>query len=296
MFNKVYLVGVGLINASLAKDLKQQKLAKTIVGIGRNSQRLAAAQSLKIIDDYQLLENIDVSDADVIVVGVPVGKIKDTFVGLKPSLNSKTLLTDVGSSKSDVVQAALEVFGELPINFVPGHPIAGSEQSGFEHSVEQLYKDRKVILTPTDNTAYSASELIKKMWQSVGASVDLMSASQHDAILSATSHLPHMVAYNLVNYLGKRQDAESIFKYAAGGFYDFTRIASSDPTMWTDICVANKKEIINAIDGFISCLGELKQQITDGDKSSIHVLFEQAKQLRDENLIRKLKYFFRYIN
>ena len=282
-------MGVGLINASLAKDLKQQKLAKTIVGIGRSSHRLAAAQSLNIIDDYQLLENIDVSDADVIVVGVPVGKIKDSFALLKPSLHSNTLLTDVGSSKSDVVQAALEVFGELPVNFVPGHPIAGSEQSGFEHAVGQLYKNRKVILTPTDRTADSASELIKKMWQRVGASVDLMSASQHDAILSATSHLPHMVAYNLVSYLGRRKDADSIFTYAAGGFYDFTRIASSDPTMWADICVANKKEILNSIDGFISSLDELKQQIAGEDRGAIHLLFEQAKQLRDENLNKKLK-------
>lgn len=289
MFNKVYLVGVGLINASLAKDLKQQQLAKTIVGVGRDAQRLLSAQALNIIDEYQLLENIDVSDADVIVVGVPVGKIKDTFALLKPSFNAKTLLTDVGSSKSDVVQAALEVFGELPVNFVPGHPIAGSEKSGFEHSVEQLYKNRKVILTPTDKTSNSASEVIKKMWQSVGATVDLMSASKHDAVLSATSHLPHMVAYNLVNYLGKRQDAESIFNYAAGGFYDFTRIASSDPTMWADICVANKEEIINSLDGFIGCLGELKQQIADEDKNAIHALFKQAKQLRDENLNKKPK-------
>ena len=287
MFKKVYLVGVGLINASLAKDLKQQKLAKAIIGIGRNSQRLAAAQSLNIIDDYQLLENIDVSDADVIVVGVPVGDIKDTFALLKPSLNTRTLLTDVGSSKFDVVQSASEVFGELPANFVPGHPIAGSEHSGFEYAVEHLYKNRKVILTPTDKTADSASELIKKMWQNVGASVDVMPASQHDAILSATSHLPHVVAYNLVNYLGKRKDADSIFTYAAGGFYDFTRIASSDPTMWADICVANKKEIMNSIDGFINCLGELKQQIADEDRSEIHSMFEQAKQLRDENLNKK---------
>ena len=287
MFNKVYFVGVGLINASLAKDLKQQKLAKAIVGVGRSAQRLAAAQSLNIIDDYQLLENIDVSDADVIVVGVPVGKIKDTFSILKSSLNSNTLLTDVGSSKSDVIQAAIEVFGELPINFVPGHPIAGSEQSGFEYSVEQLYKNRKVILTPTDKTADLATESIKEMWQGVGASVDVMPACQHDAILSATSHLPHVVAYNLVNYLGKREDAKGIFTYAAGGFYDFTRIASSDPTMWADICVANKKEIINSIEGFIGCLDELKQQIEDDDKSAIHSLFEQAKQLRDENLNKK---------
>jgi prephenate dehydrogenase len=284
MFNKVYLVGVGFINASLAKDLKKKKLAQSIVGIGRDAQRLAVAQSLDIIDKYQLFQDVDVSDADVIVVGVPVGKIKDTFTILKPSLNTKTLLTDVGSSKSDVIQAALEVFEELPANFIPGHPIAGSEQSGFEHSVEQLYKNRKVILTPTEKTAASASDAITKMWESVGANVDLMSAGKHDAILSATSHLPHMVAYNLVNYLGQRDASEGVFNYAAGGFYDFTRIASSDPTMWADICVANKDEIINSIDGFIACFEELKQKIVDQDESALHASFELAKQLRDKNL------------
>ncbi|MCK5667432.1 MAG: prephenate dehydrogenase/arogenate dehydrogenase family protein, partial [Thiotrichaceae bacterium] len=184
----------------------------------------------------------------------------------------------------DVIQAALEVFEELPANFIPGHPIAGSEQSGFEHSVEQLYKNRKVILTPTEKTAASASDAITKMWESVGANVDLMSAGKHDAILSATSHLPHMVAYNLVNYLGQRDASEGVFNYAAGGFYDFTRIASSDPTMWADICVANKDEIINSIDGFIACFEELKQKIVDQDESALHASFELAKQLRDKNL------------
>jgi prephenate dehydrogenase len=284
MFNKVYLVGVGLINASLAKDLKQHQLAKSIIGIGRDAQRLASAKALNIIDAYQLLEAVDVSDADVVVVGVPVGKIKDTFSLLKPSLNVKTLLTDVGSSKSNVAQAALEVFGELPQNFVPGHPIAGSEQSGFEYAVTQLYRDRKVILTPTESTLASAVEAISNMWQGVGANVDIMSAERHDAILSATSHLPHMVAYNLVNYLGQREDSESIFNYAAGGFYDFTRIASSDPTMWADICVANKDEIINSIEGFIDSLDELKTMIATQDKNAIYRFFQQAKLLRDKNL------------
>lgn len=284
MFNKVYLVGVGLINASLAKDLKRHNLAKNIVGVGRSASRLSEAQRLGIIDDYQLLQDIDVSDADIIVVGVPVGKIKETFSVLRPTLKASALLTDVGSSKSDVVQAALHVFGDLPMNFVPGHPIAGSEQSGFEHSKENLYKNRKVILTPTENTHESASGKVAEMWERIGANVDLMPANQHDAILSATSHLPHMVAYNLVNYLGHREDAESIFNYAAGGFYDFTRIASSDPTMWADICVANKKEIIHSIEGFVASLNELKQLIQEEDKSAIFASFNQAKQLRDKNL------------
>ena len=284
MFDSVYLIGVGLINASLAKDLKQRKLVNKVVGIGRSSNRLADAQSLNIIDEYQLLESVDVSSADLIVIGVPVTKFKDSFLAIKPTLNSNTILTDVGSSKLNVIQAASEVFGDLPTNLIPGHPIAGSEQSGFEHACEELYKDRKVILTPTQNTEQKALGTVTKMWQSVGAKVDVMSAELHDSILSATSHLPHMVAYNLVNYLGNREDAKSIFSYAAGGFYDFTRIASSDPTMWADICMGNKDEIIKSLEGYMKCLEDLKLKIANKDKVAIHELFTRAKQLRNENL------------
>ena len=284
MFKNVYIIGVGLINASLAKDLKREQLAGKIIGVGRDNERLQVAQSLGVIDEYQLLQNVDVSDADIIVVGVPVSKIKNCFAAIQSSYNQNALLTDVGSCKSSVIKAADDVFGALPKNLVPGHPIAGSEQSGCEHAVEHLYQNRKVILTPTESTADIALNAVTKMWQSVDADVDVMSAEQHDSILSATSHLPHMVAYNLVNYLGQRDDAIQVFNYAAGGFYDFTRIASSDPTMWTDICLENKNEIIKSIDGFIHCLENLKLEIAEQDKTAIHELFLHAKQLRNKNL------------
>ncbi len=284
MFNNVYLIGVGLINASLAKDLRKLNLAKNIVGVGRDEARLSAAQKAGVINAFQLLEAINVSDADLIVVGVPVSKIQQSFELIKPTLNTNTLVTDVGSSKASVIAAAEEVFDIFPENMVPGHPIAGSEQSGFEHAVTSLYKNRKVILTPAENTAESALASVQLMWQKVGAHVDVMTAEQHDAILSATSHLPHMVAYNLVNYLTKRDDAASIFNYAAGGFYDFTRIASSDPTMWSDICIENKNEIIKSIDGFANCLNDLKVKIEKNDKQAIHELFSDARKSRNENL------------
>lgn len=286
MFNKVYLVGVGLINGSLAKDLKRYQLAKTIIGVGRDSQRLAKAQALDIIDNYQLLQDCNVSDADVIILGVPVGKTGDSLALLKPSLNPRSLLTDVGSTKGNVVQAAEEVFGELPARFVPGHPIAGSEQSGFEYAQEDLFQNRKVILTPTENTDAAAVQDIKKMWLATGAQVEEMTVGQHDAILSATSHLPHMVAYTLVNYLGERDDASSIFNFAAGGFYDFTRIASSDPTMWADICKANKDRLLESIDGFSNCLNELRSAIDKQDGDVINALLKQAKHLRDASLLK----------
>lgn len=255
--------------------------------MGRDSQRLAKAQALNIIDNYQLLQDCNVSDADVIVLGVPVGKMGDSLALLKPSLSPHSLLTDVGSTKGSVIQAAEEILGGLSVRFVPGHPIAGSEQNGFEHAQEDLFRNRKVILTPTEKTDVTAVQDIKKMWQATGAQVEEMTVGQHDAILSATSHLPHMVAYTLVNYLGKRDDASSVFNYAAGGFYDFTRIASSDPTMWADICKANKDRLLESIDGFSNCLNELRSAINKQDGDAIDVLLKQAKYLRDASLVKK---------
>lgn len=287
MFNKVYLIGVGLINGSLAKDLKSQNLAKVIVGIGRNRQRLAGARSLGIIDEYCLLQDADVSDADAIVIGVPVAKMADSLASIKSSFNANALLTDVGSTKCSVIRAAREVFGELPTRFVPGHPIAGSEQSGYEYAQENLFQDRKVILTPAENTDAQALQRIRKMWQATGAVVDELTAEQHDLILSATSHLPHMVAYALVSYLGARSDADRIFNYAAAGFYDFTRIASSSPAMWTDICMANRDGLLGSIDGFSSLLQELRSIISDQDEQALYTFLGQAKHLRDSNPVKK---------
>ena len=287
MFNKVYLVGVGLINASLAIDLKRQCLVNTVVGIGRNQQRLEKALSLHVIDEYQLQTDSNVSDADLIVLGVPVQKMGEVLSLLKPTLGTDTLLTDVGSTKTNIIQSAQKIFGKLPLKFVPGHPIAGSEQSGFEHAQEHLFKNRKVILTPTNQTDPEAVNSIKDMWTSVGAEVDQMSAAKHDAILAATSHLPHVVAYSLVNFLGKSPEADSIFSYAAGGFKDFTRIASSDPVMWTDICITNKEQLLNSIEGFRDCLTELHCAIEKQDEEAIYNSFKQAKYLRDEKLLKK---------
>ena len=287
MFNKVYLVGIGLINGSLAKDLKQHRLAKTIIGVGRDSQRLAKAQALNLIDAYQLQQHSNVADADVIVLGVPVGRMRNALMLLSPTLHPGTILTDVGSTKNSVIAAAEETFGELPATFVPAHPIAGSEQSGFEHAQENLFLNRQVIITPTDKTDVAATQKVASMWQAIGAQVDEMTPDRHDAILSTTSHLPHMVAYALVNYLGGRPEAASIFNYAAGGFYDFTRIASSDPAMWTDICLANKEKLLESIAGFSSCLQELCTAINAQDEKAIYTLLKQAKYLRDINLPNK---------
>ncbi len=287
MFNKVYLIGVGLINGSLARDLKTLGLARVVAGIGRDRQRLEGARSLGVIDEYSLLQDADVSDADAIVIGVPVARTADSLAAIRSSLSVDTLLTDVGSTKCSVIQAAREVFGEVPSRFVPGHPVAGSEQSGYEHAQESLFRGRKVILTPVEHTDAQALQDIRQMWQATGASVDEMSAQAHDMILSATSHLPHMVAYALVHYLGGRPDADHVFDYAAAGFYDFTRIASSSPDMWTDICVANRDELLRSLDGFAGLLQELRAMISQGDEQALHTILGQAKHLRDNHPVQK---------
>ena len=287
MFGKVYLVGVGLINGSLAKDLKRLDLAKVVTGLGRDRQRLEGAQSAGIIDEYALLEEANVAEADVVVLGVPVAKTAEVLETIKPSLNPHTVLSDVGSTKCSVIQAVSEVFGEVPSRFVPGHPIAGSEQIGYEHARDNLFQGCKVILTPTEHTDVEALQSIRAMWKATGAQVDELSAEQHDLILSATSHLPHMVAYTLVNYLEARPDAEDIFNYAAAGFYDFTRIASSSPAMWTDICLANREELLTSIDGFGQLLKELRSLISENDEEALYGFLERAKHLRDFNSVKK---------
>ena len=287
MFNKVYLIGVGLINGSLARDLKSLGLARVVAGIGRDRQRLEGARSLGVIDEYCLLQDADVSDADAVVIGVPVARTADSLAAIRSSLSADTLLTDVGSTKCSVIQAAREVFGEVPSRFVPGHPVAGSEQSGYEHAQESLFRGRKVILTPVENTDAQALQDIRQMWQATGALVDEMSAQAHDMILSATSHLPHMVAYALVHYLGGRPDADHVFDYAAAGFYDFTRIASSSPDMWTDICMANRDELLRSLDGFADLLQELRAMISQGDEQALHTILGQAKHLRDNHPAQK---------
>lgn len=287
MFDKICLVGVGLINGSLAKDLKRLGLARTITGLGRDRERLSGAQSAGLIDGFALLADADVAGADLVVLGVPVAKTAQALEAIRPSLGPATLLTDVGSTKCSVIQAARQVFGGLPGQFVPGHPIAGSERTGYEHAKDRLFDGCRVILTPTESTDAQALQRIRALWQAVGAEVDELSADRHDLILSATSHLPHMVAYTLVNYLEAKPEAEQIFDYAAAGFYDFTRIASSSPAMWTDICIANREQLLVSIEGFGQLLKELHALISDGKEEALHAFLEQAKHLRDHNSAKK---------
>jgi prephenate dehydrogenase len=203
------------------------------------------------------------------------------LAAMAPGLDDDAVLSDVGSAKCSVLEAARTAFGEVPENFVPAHPIAGTEHSGVEAAVDGLFEGHRVILTPVDLTRAQATDRVREMWRSVGAEVLEMDPAHHDEVLAATSHLPHMLAYTLVDMLGRMEERVEMFRYAAGGFRDFTRIASSDPQMWHDICIANRDALVSALDRFQEDLGVAIDAIRDGDGETVKELFARAKVLRD---------------
>jgi prephenate dehydrogenase len=281
MIGRLCIVGVGLIGGSLAKDLKRRGLCGQVVGCSRKRENLERARELGIIDAYQLDPAKAVEGADMVVLAVPLGAMAEVVTAMRPGLGTQAVLTDVGSAKRSVLEAAAAVFGAVPENFVPGHPIAGTEHSGVEAAVEGLFDGHRVILTPVAETLPEATGRVRDMWQAVGADVLEMDPAHHDEVLAATSHLPHMLAYTLVDVLGRMEERVEMFRYAAGGFRDFTRIASSDPQMWHDICLANRDALIGALDHFQADLGTAIEAIRSGDGKTIKELFARAKALRD---------------
>ena len=201
---------------------------------------------------------------------------------IKPALASHVIVTDVGSAKASVIEAARAVFDEVPANFVPGHPIAGTEQSGVEASFAELFQNRRVVLTPLAHTSMDGLKQVRAMWEQAGAEVMEMDAARHDAVLAATSHLPHLLAYTLVDTLARMETHDDIFRFAAGGFRDFTRIAASDPVMWRDICLANRDAILAVLDHFSADLGQLRSAISADDGARILEVFTRAKRERDQ--------------
>jgi prephenate dehydrogenase len=286
MFNKLCIIGVGLIGGSIARATRQRGLSKTIVGFGREDDRpnLQAGKDLGVIDDYCLDISEAVLGADCIVIATPVGAIESALALLKPFWDEKAIYTDVGSTKANVIAAAERVFGYVPDNLVPAHPIAGAEQSGVAASVDDLFTNKRLIITPDNVTRPDAVQKVREFWGLLGAQVAIMDAAHHDAILAATSHLPHIVAFAMVDMLGHKDEQSEIFKYAAGGFRDFTRIASSDPTMWLDICVANKNEIIPLIQQLKDELDKIQQFLDSNDNRQLFNTFTYAGKARQRFL------------
>ncbi len=279
MIEKICIIGVGLIGSSLAKALKNTGQAKFICGYGRDTARLKKAKELSIIDDYSIKLKEAVINSDIVIIATPVGSYEEVLVGIKPYLKSDTLVTDVGSTKRSVIEAAEKVFGNLPHNFIPAHPIAGKEKSGFEACDGELFVNKKVIITPLENNDDESISRVQNMWEKVGSEVDFMTPESHDELLGMTSHLPHMLAFSLMNYLISQNPSASV--YAAGGFKDFTRIASGDNVMWRDICLNNKDQIIAHIKGYQKSLSALSEAIDNGDIEQLDSIFSNAKASRE---------------
>lgn len=281
LIQRLCIIGVGLIGGSLARALREAGQVGEVVGCGRGADNLRAAVRLGVIDRYQTDPALAVADADVVVLAVPLGSMERVVRAIVPGLARDAVLTDAGSAKASVVADVQKVYGYIPACFVPGHPIAGTEKSGVEASFATLFQRRRVILTPLAETSAAAHQLIRQMWALTGAEVVDMGVHHHDAVLAATSHLPHLLAYSLVDTLARLDDRAEIFRYAAGGFRDFTRIASSDPQMWHDICVANREQLLDMIRLFVADLDRLADAIRNNDHASVLATFQRAKRARD---------------
>jgi len=280
MIERLCLIGVGLMGGSLALALRQRGLAREVMGIDVDPANLAAARERNIIDAGFSDLRVGVEGADWVVIAAPVGATPGILAALLPVWRDEVIYTDTGSTKADVIGALERILGRIPSNFVPGHPITGAERSGAGAAEPGLFANRRVILTPVAATAADMLERVDAMWRGVGASVTRMDPAHHDEVLAATSHLPHVLAFVLTEMLGRKDEQQEIFQYAAGGFRDFTRIASSDPRMWRDICLANAREIVPLIEQYREALGTTAERMRLGDADGLLQLFSAARSAR----------------
>jgi prephenate dehydrogenase len=280
MIKRLCVVGVGLIGGSFALGLKEAGLVERVVGVDRDAANLDLALFTGLIDEASFSLEEGVKGADCIFIAVPVGAMPDIFRQLSPLWQNDVLYTDAGSTKSDVLGALAEAHGSVPPNFVPGHPIAGAETSGASAARSGLFEGRRVILTPIAETSVVSLGMARALWEGVGAWVSVMEPIHHDEILAATSHLPHVLSFALAAMLGRHDEEQDIFAYAAGGLRDFTRIAGSDPAMWRDICIANKDQLLPLIEEYRLALGEVTDKIRAGDSDQLIQIFADARNAR----------------
>ena len=285
MANTLVVIGTGLIGSSLAKAALERDVYSNVLAVNRSSDTNSKVLELNIAHraaTYSELGEVmgSLVAGDLVVVAVPVRAHKKVFELIKPVLPKGVILTDVGSAKTTIVDAAKEVWGEVPAFFVPGHPIAGSEQSGVTAVNPSLFQGRRCILTPDTETDTAAIKSVRVLWEAVGADVDQMDAAHHDEILGATSHLPHVLAYAIVDALYTLEQKTEVFRYAAGGFRDFTRIAESDPVMWRDIFLTNRDAILAQLDNFELHLAELRAAIDQSEPAKIEAILERSQGAR----------------
>ena len=278
---RVCIVGSGLIGGSLAMALKQAGAVGEVVGCGRHRATLQHAQELSIIDRFSTDMAQAVQGADIVLLSVPMLAMRGVLEQIQPALQPGVIVTDVGSAKQSVIDDARAVLGDKLAQFVPAHPIAGTEKSGPDAAFAELFAKRRVIVTPLAENSEADVARVVAMWECVGAVVECMSAEHHDHVLAATSHLPHLLAFTLVDSLARLDESHEIFRYAAGGFRDFTRIAASDPTMWRDIALANSVEIKQALKRYQAELEALQHDLESKDAEALFERFQRAQAARE---------------
>jgi len=279
MMKKVCIIGIGLIGGSLAKAINKTHQSEIVFGFGRDKSRLEKAQKSNVIDQYSTDIGEALDGSNMVIIATPVGSYESILRLMKPHIVKDMIISDVGSTKVSVIEAVKTVFGNTLDNFIPAHPISGKEKVGFEVSDADLFLDKKVIITPHESNNPDSIKIIANMWKEVGAEVDFMTPQSHDDLLGMTSHLPHMLAFSLVNYLISKHPEASV--YAAGGFKDFSRIASGDAIMWRDICLNNRDSIVEHIKGYQDSLNTLVDAINSQNKEQLESLFSEAKNTRD---------------
>jgi len=279
IIEKLAVVGTGLIGGSFALALKQAGAVREVLGVGRNPARLTIARELGLID--RAVDWAQAGQADCILLALPVGETGAVLKQLAPHLKTGAVVTDAGSTKANVVAAARAALGERFADFVPGHPIAGSEQSGPGAACADLYQGKKVVLTPQAETRASALATVRALWEAAGAQVETLEADLHDRVFAAVSHLPHLAAFALVDELAQRPDGDTFFRFAASGFRDFTRIAGSSPEMWRDIALANREAVLAELDAYLAALQSLRQAVAGDDAEALLKLFSRARNARE---------------
>ncbi|MFH1817461.1 MAG: prephenate dehydrogenase/arogenate dehydrogenase family protein [Pseudomonadota bacterium] len=277
--DKLAIVGTGLIGGSFALALKQAGAVREVLGVGRDPARLTVARELGLID--RAVDWTEAGQADCILLALPVGETEAVLKNLAPHLKPGAIVTDAGSTKSDVVEAARVALGTRFADFVPGHPIAGSEQSGPGAARADLYQGKRVVLTPQAETRAGAVAMVRALWEAAGAQVETLEAAQHDRIFAAVSHLPHLAAFALVDDLAERADGDTFFRFAASGFRDFTRIAGSSPEMWRDIALANRDAVVAELDAYLDALQILRQAVDAEDGDALLKIFSRARAARE---------------
>jgi prephenate dehydrogenase len=280
VLKKVAIFGVGLIGGSFALALKRAGVVAHIVGVGRTAATLTRAQELEIIDAASTSIEDALAGTDLVLIAAPVAQTYAILASIQPHLQAGTVVTDAGSTKTDVVTAARAALGTKISQFIPGHPIAGRELNGPDAAIPDLYIGKKVVLTPLPENAPNNVELVAQTWRHCGAIVHQLSSEEHDRVFASVSHLPHLLAYALVDDIAKKPHADLLFQYAASGFRDFTRIAGSSPEMWRDISLANRPALLDELDSYMAQLTQLRGFLADGNANALETVYANAQHAR----------------